>query len=93
MRFALPVDERAARYAELLRALPVGLSEWAVHPGLDDAQAQALEPGGWRVRAGDHAFLTSARAREIVAEEGIVITDYRAIQDVWGVSAPRSRSS
>jgi len=29
-----PVD-RLARFAQMLRELPAGLSEWAVHPGLD----------------------------------------------------------
>ncbi|GAA0894948.1 hypothetical protein GCM10009574_065780 [Streptomyces asiaticus] len=82
--FALDTDGKAARYAELLRALPPGLSEWAVHPGLDDARSRAAEPGGgWRVRHGDHAFLTSARARELLAEEGIVVIDYRPLQRIW----------
>jgi len=40
-----PVD-RSARYAELLHELPVGLSEWAVHPGLDNSELLAIELGG-----------------------------------------------
>lgn len=76
--FALPLDGKAARYARLLRDLPPGLSEWAVHPGPDDAR----DPDG-RVRATDLEFLTSATARRIVEEEGIVVTDHRARQRAW----------
>ena len=47
--FRLDIDGKAAAYAQLLRELPVGLSEWAVHPGLGNEQAQAIDPG-WRVR-------------------------------------------
>jgi hypothetical protein len=36
--------------------------------------------------ASDHAFLTSDRAREVLAEEGIEVIDYRSLQDVWRAS-------
>ncbi|MBW7940708.1 MAG: polysaccharide deacetylase family protein, partial [Candidatus Omnitrophica bacterium] len=38
------------RFTELLRELPEGLSEWAVHPGLDNAELRAIDPGGSLVR-------------------------------------------
>jgi predicted glycoside hydrolase/deacetylase ChbG (UPF0249 family) len=53
--FSLDVEGKAGRYAELLRTLPPGLSEWAVHPALDDEESRALDPG-WRVRRTDHSF-------------------------------------
>jgi predicted glycoside hydrolase/deacetylase ChbG (UPF0249 family) len=81
--FSLEPEGKAARYAALLRALPAGLTEWAVHPALDDEEARAVEPGGWRVRSGDYAFLMSAQAREIVREEGIEVIDYRSLQRLW----------
>jgi hypothetical protein len=77
-----PVN-KAARYAELLRELPVGLSEWAVHPGLDSSELLAIERDGNHVRQTDFDFLTSQRAKEIVREEGIILLDYRALQAVW----------
>lgn len=80
--FALDLDGKANRYADLLRALPVGLSEWAVHPGLGDEEARAID-GGWQVRSTDFDFLTSPAAAEIIAAEGIIVTDYRAAQQVW----------
>jgi chitin disaccharide deacetylase len=74
---------KVANYAELLRKLPVGLSEWAVHPGLDTPELLAIEPAGNRIRQTDFDFLTSQQAHDIVKEEGIILLDYRALQDVW----------
>ena len=81
--FALDVDDdKTPRFAEMLRGVPAGLSEWAVHPGLDDAGSRAADDG-WRVRATDHEFLTSPAARAIVRDEGIVVLDHRAVQRAW----------
>ena len=74
---------KAAYYAELLHNLPVGLSEWAVHPGLDNPELLAIEPDGNHIRQTDFDFLTSQQAKDIVKEEGIILLDYRALQDVW----------
>ncbi len=74
---------KAAQYAELLRELPAGLSEWAVHPGLDSAELLAIEPGGNHIRQTDFDFWTSPQAKAIIEEEGIILLDYRALQDVW----------
>jgi predicted glycoside hydrolase/deacetylase ChbG (UPF0249 family) len=74
---------KSARYAQLLRELPAGLSEWAVHPALDRAELLAIEPEGNHIRQTDFDFLTSREAREIVEEEGIILLDYRALQKVW----------
>jgi chitin disaccharide deacetylase len=80
--FALPVADKAEHYLHLLRALPAGLNEWAVHPALGTEPAAAADLG-WAVRRSDHAFLTSPRTREVVEAEGIVITDYRLLQQLW----------
>ena len=50
-----PVN-KAARYAELLHELPAGLSEWAVHPGLDTPEFLAIEPAGDHIRQTDYDF-------------------------------------
>jgi predicted glycoside hydrolase/deacetylase ChbG (UPF0249 family) len=81
--FRLDLDGKAERYAELLRALPSGLSEWAVHPGLGDEESWVADPRGWRVRRTDYEFLISPEAREVVRQEGIVLIDYRTFQQVW----------
>jgi predicted glycoside hydrolase/deacetylase ChbG (UPF0249 family) len=80
--YTLGAVDKAARYAQLLRALPAGLSEWAVHPSLGDAEAQAMEPDSWQVRKADFDFLISPQARDILTEEGIILVGYRAIQQL-----------
>ncbi|MBP0448581.1 polysaccharide deacetylase family protein [Kitasatospora sp. RG8] len=80
--FSLPLDDKAAHYARLLAELPPGLSEWAVHPGTGGPDSRATDDG-WRVRRGDYEFLTSPRARELLAEHGITVIDYRPLQALW----------
>jgi chitin disaccharide deacetylase len=80
--FALDLSGKFATYARLLRDLPAGLSEWAVHPGLGDAESRAID-SGWRVRQTDLEFLTSPEAREILQCEQIVVIDYRSLQQAW----------
>ena len=80
--FALEVEGKAKRYVQLLRELPVGLSEWAVHPAVG-LEMPAEVDLGWAVRRSDYDFLVSPRAREVLEEEGIVVIDYRGLQRVW----------
>lgn len=77
-----PVN-KSARFAQILRELPVGLSEWAVHPGLGTPELQALEPASWQVRQTDFDFLVSREAREIIQQEGIILLSYKPLQKVW----------
>ncbi len=81
--YSVSLHDKPGTYARLLRELPPGLNEWAVHPGHGTEQWQAIEPTGWQVRQGDYEFLTSPRAREILDREGITVIDYRALQRVW----------
>ena len=55
--YLLDPATKAARYAELLHELPAGLSEWAVHPGLDTPEFLAIEPAGNHIRQTDYDFL------------------------------------
>jgi predicted glycoside hydrolase/deacetylase ChbG (UPF0249 family) len=73
---------KAARYARMLRALPVGLSEWALHPGVGNAELRAAVPS-WRVRQTDLDFVVSQEAQAILQEEGIILVDYREVQAQW----------
>ena len=81
--FALEIDGKPTRYAQLLRALPPGLSQWAVHPALADDEAKRLDPDGWRVRHSDYEFLVSREAHEIIAQESIEVLDYLRLQQAW----------
>jgi chitin disaccharide deacetylase len=78
----LATANKTARFVRMLRELPAGLSEWAVHPGLGTAEARAID-GRWAKRAADLRFLVSREARETVAAEGIMLLDYRALQAIW----------
>ncbi|MFH8873622.1 polysaccharide deacetylase family protein [Streptomyces griseus] len=80
--FSLDLEGKAARYAQLLRDLPAGLTEWAVHPSLGDKESQTVD-GGWLVRRTDYEFLISPQAREVLQQEDITVVDYRTIQRVW----------
>jgi predicted glycoside hydrolase/deacetylase ChbG (UPF0249 family) len=77
-----PVD-KSARFAQLLRELPAGLSEWAIHPGLDTPELSAIEHEGRHFRQADFDFLMSQAASDIVKEEGIILLDYRPLQIIW----------
>jgi len=81
--FRLEIGDKSARYAQMLRDLPVRLSEWAVHPGLDDAELRAIQPDGARVRQTDFDFMISPEAREIIRQEGITLLSYKPLQKVW----------
>jgi predicted glycoside hydrolase/deacetylase ChbG (UPF0249 family) len=74
---------KAGHYARLLAELPAGLTEWAVHPGLDTPEMLAIEPDGNHVRQADYDFLTSQQAKDVIRKEGIILLDYRALQAVW----------
>ncbi len=81
--YSIATEGKAARYAQLLRELPPGLSEWAVHPSLGDAEAQAIEPGSWDRRRADFEFVVSQQARDIIEEEEIIVVEFRALQEIW----------
>jgi chitin disaccharide deacetylase len=82
--------DKAAHYARLLRELPAGLSEWAVHPGLDSSELLAIEPDGDHSRQLDFDFLMSAEAREIIKQEGIILLSYRPLQALWQGRSPNA---
>jgi chitin disaccharide deacetylase len=77
-----PVD-KFATFTRLLRELPAGLSEWAVHPGLANSELLTIDSGGAHIRQTDFDFLTSQQAKDAVEEEGIFLLDYRALREVW----------
>jgi predicted glycoside hydrolase/deacetylase ChbG (UPF0249 family) len=81
--FGIDLLNKSARYGQMLRELPIGLSEWAVHPGLSNAELQAIQPGGTQVRQTDFDFWISQEAQKIVKEEGIILLDYRPLQALW----------
>lgn len=81
--YRLETEGKQGLYAGMLRELPAGLSEWAVHPSLGNAESQAMEPDSWGVRKADFDFVMSSEARDLLNAEGIILLDYRALQAVW----------
>jgi predicted glycoside hydrolase/deacetylase ChbG (UPF0249 family) len=81
--YLLDSVDKPTRYEQLLRQLPAGLSEWAVHPGLENAELLAIEKDSKHIRQSDYDFLMSQEATDIIKEEGIILLDYRVLQTVW----------
>jgi predicted glycoside hydrolase/deacetylase ChbG (UPF0249 family) len=81
--YTVDINNKPARYTQMLRELPAGLSEWAVHPGLGNDELQTIEPDSWRVRQTDFEFVISAEAREIIQQELITLLSYQPLQAVW----------
>lgn len=81
--YEVPVAEKPGAYHRMLRALPAGLTQWAMHPGLGDERSRALDPDGAEIRRSDLACLTSPELARVVREEGIVRVDYRDVQRAW----------
>ncbi len=85
--FDLPVADKPAHYARLLRDLPAGLSMWAVHPAVGDASSRSVDPDGWEIRHSDLEFLESSAARETIGREGIVLLGHREVHEAWQARA------
>jgi chitin disaccharide deacetylase len=81
--YLLDTAEKLALYTNLLRDLPVGLNEWAVHPGLEDAELLAIEPDSAQVRQADLDCMVSEAIREIIQQEGITLISYKPLQEYW----------
>lgn len=81
--YGLDPATKVGHYVELLRRLPAGLSEWAVHPGLDTPELLAIDPDINHIRQTDFDFLISQQAKDIIENEGIILLDYRTSQNVW----------
>ena len=82
--YRLPTEDKVAAYIQRLRELPPGLSEWATHPAIANAELKAIVPS-WAVRGADFEFLMSSEAARVMAEEGIIRLDYRLLQAAWQV--------
>jgi predicted glycoside hydrolase/deacetylase ChbG (UPF0249 family) len=85
--YRMDQQDKSARFAQILRELPAGLSEWAVHPGQADAELRAIHAEGAPIRQADVDFVMSPEAREIIQKEGIILLSYAPLQAVWQAAA------
>lgn len=81
--YTVEIEGKAARYADMLRNLPAGLTEWAVHPGIGNTELQSHEPESWQVRQTDFDFVIAPETREIISQEGIILLGYKPLQACW----------
>jgi predicted glycoside hydrolase/deacetylase ChbG (UPF0249 family) len=88
--FSLGIDGKSFRYARLLRDVPTGLSEWAVHPSVGSRDSQGID-SGWRVRRTDYEFLTSPEALALLRQEDITVIDYSTVQQAWSQPSARTK--
>lgn len=80
--FRLPTDGKDALYEKMLRELPVGLSEWAIHPASVTDELKSITDE-WPVRDADYRFFNSERAKQVIREEGIKVITYKELQKFW----------
>jgi predicted glycoside hydrolase/deacetylase ChbG (UPF0249 family) len=80
--YDLPTHNKDQTYTRMLRQLPPGVSEWAIHCARGTAELRTINPR-WRVRAADYRFFNSPECRQVIAEEGIQIINYGKFQPFW----------
>jgi hypothetical protein len=80
--FRLPTANKDALYEKMLRELPSGLSEWAIHPARETDELKSITDE-WPVRDADYRFFNSKRARQVAQEEGIKVITYQELQKFW----------
>ncbi len=78
----LPLDhpgDQTELVAQLFAALPPGLTYMILHPAHDTPELRALAPD-WQSRVANHRAFASAALRQQVADMGVHLTTYRALQ-------------
>lgn len=80
--YRVETQAKPAYYFEGLRSLPAGLTEWAVHPSLATGELKAIG-NSWPVRQADFEFLMSPETKAIIEQEGIIVLNYKPLQELW----------
>jgi predicted glycoside hydrolase/deacetylase ChbG (UPF0249 family) len=79
----LPLNEpkdRIDQAKKMLKSLPVGLSNFIVHPSVKSSELRALAPD-WKARVADAELFVSKEWRKVVADSGVQVIGYRALRD------------
>ena len=69
--FGIPIEGKEGYLLDQIRNLPIGLSEWAVHPA-----APTSGDAGSDVRESDHRALMSPVVSQAIHDEGITVLGY-----------------
>lgn len=80
--YRVKTGDKPAYYFQGLRELPAGLTEWAIHPAWVTDELKAVSDS-WPVRQADFEFLMAGETREIIEQEGILILNYKPLQELW----------
>jgi chitin disaccharide deacetylase len=80
--YDLPTYKKSERYSRMMRDLPAGISEWAVHCARGTEEVRTINPR-WRVRAADYKFFNSDECRQLIQSEGIRLVSYDLLQPYW----------
>jgi hypothetical protein len=80
--YRLETRDKPEVYYQLMRELPAGLTEWAMHPAIPTAELKAMGDS-WSVRQADYEFLMSPQTRAILEQEGIILLSYQPLQALW----------
>jgi predicted glycoside hydrolase/deacetylase ChbG (UPF0249 family) len=86
--YLAPPDEKREIFRSLLRDLPGGRTEWAMHPGIESPESRAIEPESWRYRTLDLEFLCDPKTRRSIDEHEIQLVSFRDLQAGWAADAP-----
>ncbi len=81
--FRINTEDKPERYIEMLRNLPSGISEWAVHPALKTEELMAINPEDWHVRDADYKFFNSEEFKKVLEEEQITLISYKSFKEYW----------
>ncbi|MFN8446645.1 MAG: ChbG/HpnK family deacetylase [Caldilineaceae bacterium] len=87
---SLDVENKLDHVGRLLKALPAGLSEWAVHPGLGEGDLAQIQPTMIPIRQSDYDTFVLDEVAQLIAEEGITLLDYRPLQRIWSASMDKA---
>ena len=80
--YRVETSDKPAYFYQLLRELPPGLTEWAIHPSWVTDELKAIGDS-WPVRQADFEFLMSPETQEIIEQEGIIVLNYKPLQELW----------
>lgn len=87
---SLNVENKLDHVRRLLKALPAGLSEWAVHPGLGEGDLAQIQPMMIPIRQSDYDTFVLDEVTQLIAEEAITLLDYRPLQRIWSASVDKA---
>jgi chitin disaccharide deacetylase len=81
--YHLDPASKSVQYVQMLRELPAGLSEWAIHPALKDRRATGHRARRQSDPSDGLRFFDIAGGKGYGEGRGIILLDYRTLQAVW----------